>query len=151
MISDGLRPFNASGVKKLGALSITSCTVSPRTIWLLTLIKYLNTPSRSFIINHVLGSIRQSIRFFTQLSGSGLQVALTYGLTQHVDLLRETKYQNCVSLKWVNSSNHKKGIWDPCQLNLSSSCSKCENFILFQSALFSRFKLVLDGNNQAAG
>lgn len=124
--------------------------MSPRTIWLLSLIKYLSTQSRSLIINHVFGSIRQSINDFTQLSGSGLQVALAYGLTQQVDLLRLIVYQNWLSVKCVSSSYHKKAIWDHCQLSLSSSCSKWENFILFQFFAV-RFRLVLDGVSPAAG
>ena len=78
----------------------------------------------------VFWSIHGATRSATHESGSGLQVARTYGRTQQVERLRDNRYKNCVLEKCVNSSNMMSGYCAPWWLYLSFSCSRWLIFIL---------------------
>ncbi|MCY1237668.1 hypothetical protein D9M72_503760 [compost metagenome] len=86
--------------------------------------KYRSLPARSGIGRPVSWLIHHEMNSATQLSASGLQVALTYGRTPHIERLRDSRYQNCFALKCVSSSKQISGICEPCQFDTVLSCSR---------------------------
>src|SRR5581483_1986899 len=88
-----------------------------------------STPDRSGMAKPVFWSIHQEMKVATQLSASGLQVALMYGLTPHIERLRDTMYQNWLAVKCVSSSKPMNGICAPCQSLTLLSYSRPANEI----------------------
>ena len=93
--------------------SAKSSGLSAHLISLPTRTNQRNTPERSGIGVPVFSSIHHEIKPETQLVGSGLHVARTYGRTPHMDRLRLNMYQNCAALKCVSSSKQSSGICEP--------------------------------------
>lgn len=110
--------------------SYTSCLESPQTRTSFMFAKYLTTQILSCIGYHSLSKYH-SINSFTQLSASGLHVALMYGLILqgHFARFLEIMYINCFLVKCVNSSIPINVYAAPWCVSKSFSYSRCVNFI----------------------
>src|ERR1700721_1708618 len=87
------------------------------------------TPDLSGIGKPVVWSIHHAMKSASH-PGCGLAVARMYGLTPHVERLRDSRYQNCCSSKDSSWSNPIRAICAPRQLSTSFAYCMCPNCTL---------------------